>query len=319
MRWISCFCHGARISGCPAYGPSGIRRNFSMKVMTPRPVGRWSKDLLAIPDARRLAIGRSLPWPYARHLCHLPARPARDHPAAWRGPQHAKQMRQRLGGSGMLRRQGGDRIQIRIRPPAPFAQLRPQALADTGPRGRADQDRLSGGIEPGRRQGTDNRSPDAGLGGVELGRRHRALARQGRRYHRERHARLATPRHQDAPLRYSLPVYPLWETLGIGETCRLASQNPSRPESAGGVCKSTCPPRPLENSQLRRGSPPEGSPGLRSPSISITRVPRVERPTINADIQGVPALLGAVVAINAKALQSASQKLVPVSAMRSDV
>jgi len=47
-------------------------------------------------------------------------------------------------------------------------------------------------------------------------------------------------------------------------------------------------------------------------------VPRVERPTINADIQGVPALLGAVVAINAKALQSASQELVPIPLMRND-
>ena len=79
------------------------------------------------------------------------------------------------------------------------------------------------------------------------------------------------------------------------------------------------PPRPLENSQLRRGALPEGSPDLQSPSISITRVPRVERPTINADIQGVPALLGAVVAINAKALQSASQELVPIPLMRNDV
>jgi hypothetical protein len=48
-------------------------------------------------------------------------------------------------------------------------------------------------------------------------------------------------------------------------------------------------------------------------------VPRVERPTINADIQDVPTLLGAVVAINAKALQSASQELVPIPLMRNDV
>jgi len=59
-------------------------------------------------------------------------------------------------------------------------------------------------------------------------------------------------------------VYPLWETLSIGETCRLASQKPSRPESAAGVCKSTCPPA-LENSKLRRGSLPERSP----PSITV--------------------------------------------------
>src|SRR6516225_7639494 len=199
MRWISCFCHGARMSGCPAYGPSGIRRNFSMKAMTSRPVGRWSEDLLATLDAWRSAIGRNLPWPYARRLRHLPGRPARDHAAAWRGPQYAQQMRQRLGRSRMLGRQGGDPIQIRIRPPALFAQLRLQALANTGLRDHPDQDLLGGGVEPGRRQSADDRSPDAGLGGVEFGRRHRALARQGGRYHRERHARLATPRHQDAP------------------------------------------------------------------------------------------------------------------------
>jgi len=48
-------------------------------------------------------------------------------------------------------------------------------------------------------------------------------------------------------------------------------------------------------------------------------VPGVGRPTIKADIQGETTLLGPIVTFDAKALQSASQELVPVSAMRNDV
>jgi hypothetical protein len=48
-------------------------------------------------------------------------------------------------------------------------------------------------------------------------------------------------------------------------------------------------------------------------------MPRINRPTIDADIQGETTLLGSIVTFDAKALQSASQELVPVSAMRNDV
>jgi hypothetical protein len=48
-------------------------------------------------------------------------------------------------------------------------------------------------------------------------------------------------------------------------------------------------------------------------------MPRINRPSVDADIQGVTALLGTVMTLEAKTLQLASQELVPVSAMRNDV
>jgi len=55
-------------------------------------------------------------------------------------------------------------------------------------------------------------------------------------------------------------VYPLWETLSIGETCRLASQKPSRPESTTGFVIIMSPPGALEEFPLaRERHPREGS------------------------------------------------------------
>ena len=48
-------------------------------------------------------------------------------------------------------------------------------------------------------------------------------------------------------------------------------------------------------------------------------MPRINRPSVDADIQGVTALLGTVMTLDTKALQLTSQELVPVSAMRDDV
>ena len=48
-------------------------------------------------------------------------------------------------------------------------------------------------------------------------------------------------------------------------------------------------------------------------------MPRIEWPAIDANIQSVTAILGAVVALFAKALQLAGQELVPVYAVRNNV
>ena len=48
-------------------------------------------------------------------------------------------------------------------------------------------------------------------------------------------------------------------------------------------------------------------------------MPRINRPAVETDIQGVTALLGTVMTLDAKTLQLASQELVPISAMRNDV
>jgi hypothetical protein len=62
-------------------------------------------------------------------------------------------------------------------------------------------------------------------------------------------------------------VYPLWKTLSIGETCRLASQKPSRPESATGFVIFMSPPGGLKNSPSReRGTSERDFP---RPSITV--------------------------------------------------
>jgi len=48
-------------------------------------------------------------------------------------------------------------------------------------------------------------------------------------------------------------------------------------------------------------------------------MPRINRPAVDADIQGITALLGTVMTLDTKTLQLASQELVPVSTMRNDV
>ncbi len=52
MRQSSCRCHGVKISGCPASGQSGMRRNFPMNAMTSRPVGHWSLIVAELGRAR---------------------------------------------------------------------------------------------------------------------------------------------------------------------------------------------------------------------------------------------------------------------------
>jgi hypothetical protein len=92
-------------------------------------------------------------------------------------------MRKTFTGCGVLGRQGTNCISVRMLLGAESAQLRFLTLANGRLRDRPNQDLLGGGVEPGRRQSADDSPPDTLLGGIELGRRCRFLARQGWRHH----------------------------------------------------------------------------------------------------------------------------------------
>jgi hypothetical protein len=105
-------------------------------------------------------------------------------------------MRKTFTGSGMLSRQGANCISVRMLLGAESAQLRFLTLANGRLRDRSDQDLLGGSVKPGRRQSADDLFPDARLGDIELGRRRWSLAREDRRYHRQRDAGFAATRHR---------------------------------------------------------------------------------------------------------------------------
>jgi len=111
-------------------------------------------------------------------------------------------MRKTFTGGGVLGRQSTNCVGVRIFLGAESAQLRLLTLANGRLRDRPDQDLLGGGIKPSRRQRTDDRPPNTLLGAIEFGRRRWSLAREDRRYHRQRDAGFAATRHRKCSLRY---------------------------------------------------------------------------------------------------------------------